>query len=376
MASTPERKALRAEEIRSLPYYAPYFPVIASNTLLTGVNEVVFLSNEVIRSPLALSNVEARIFALALGCLHQKQDSLEFTIHFQDITPSGRRGGSAYAELMEAQTKLTQPLMMTRGKSGRRQRDAISMFAILSLNEGSRQITGQFNPLLREHLLNLAGRFTTVELQSLLSFKSAHTQRLFWILRSYHNQTWEEPLPFETLREWLFGEDSEQYRNWTDFNRYVLKPAMAEFLEIGWQVEMRVQKQGRRVEALIFKMTSTLEPDMNSAVRPAKRTLTLTEIARYREELAAIYTELPALYDRLRLDFELKEYQAREVVSNVRDMTAYTLVTKVLYEVRIALVNPNNIKSVAAYTLSQIKSVLPVYQTLAEMVGSTESRSA
>lgn len=123
-------------------------------------------------------------------------------------------------------------------------------------------------------------------------------------------------------------------------------------------------------------MTSTLEPDTNSAVRPAKRTLTLTEIARYREELAAIYTELPALYDRLQLDFELKEYQAREVVSNVRDMTAYTLVTKVLYDVRIALVNPNNIKSVAAYTLSQIKSVMPVYQTLAEVVGSSESKSA
>jgi plasmid replication initiation protein len=50
-------------------------------------------------------------------------------------------------------------------------------------------VTGWFNPILKEYLLGLAGKFTTVELESLLTLKSAHSQRLFWILRSYHNQT-------------------------------------------------------------------------------------------------------------------------------------------------------------------------------------------
>jgi hypothetical protein len=45
-------------------------------------------------------------------------------------------------------------------------------------------------------------------------------------MRSYHNQTWEEQLLFETLREWLFGENCEQHTDWTDFNRYVLKAAI------------------------------------------------------------------------------------------------------------------------------------------------------
>jgi outer membrane PBP1 activator LpoA protein len=71
---------------------------------------------------------------------------------------------------------------------------------------------------------------------------------------------------------------------------------------------------------------------------------------------------LPALYDWLRLDSELKEYQAREVVNNITDLTAYQLVTKVLYEVRLALADRKPLKSLAAFTLSQLKAVLSVYQ--------------
>jgi plasmid replication initiation protein len=332
------------------------------DAMQTRLHEVAFLSNTFVRSPLALNNVEARIFALALGCLHQKQDTLAFRIHFNDITRGGSTGGKQYAELAAAQTRLTQPIINTSLKNGKKRRDAISLFNILSLDEGTNLITGEFNPRLKEHLLDLTGKFTTVELESLLTLKNAHSQRLFWIMRSYHNQTWEEPLPFETLREWLFGENSDQYTDWTDFNRYVLKPAIEEFKIIGWEVDVSMQKRGRRVEALIFKMTSIREPLLPAA--KAKKVLTLTEIEEFRKMLEATYRELPALYDRLRLDFELKEYQAREVVQNIKDMTAYQLVTKVLHDVRVALANRKPIKSLPAYTLSQLKSVLPVYQTL------------
>ena len=332
------------------------------NGLQTRLHEVAFLSNTFVRSPLALSNVEARIFALALGCLHQKQDTLAFRIHFNDITRGGNTGGKQYTELAAAQTRLTQPIINTSLKNGKKRRDAISLFNILSLDEGTNLITGEFNPRLKEHLLDLTGKFTTVELESLLTLKNAHSQRLFWIMRSYHNQTWEEPLPFDTLREWLFGENSEQYTDWTDFNRYVLKPAIEEFRIIGWEVTVTIQRRGRRVEALVFKMANTQEPLL--PVVKAKKVLTLTEIEEFRRMLESTYRELPALYDRLRLDFELKEYQAREVVQNVKDLTSYQAVAKVLHDVRLALVNRKPIKSIPAYTLSQIKAVLPVYQPL------------
>jgi len=336
------------------------------NLQTTRLNEVAFLSNTIIRSPLYLSNIEARLFALALGCLHQKEDSLEFAVHFNDVTASSQNGGSQYTVLHEARARLTQPLI-TQGKSnGKRRSDAIPLFTIITLDEGTSLVTGQFNPILKEYLLGLAGKFTTVELELLLTLKSAHSQRLFWILRSYHNQTWQEPISFEQLREWLFGENSDVYPLWTDFNRYVLKPALNEFKAIGWEVDVTVEKRGRRTDALLFKMTNTQTSSEMPELSRSKKALTLAEITEFRETLAAKYKELPALYDRLRLDFELKEYQAREVVNNITDLTSYQLVTKVLYDVRLALAARKPIKSLPAYTLSQVKAVLPVYQPLGE----------
>lgn len=335
----------------------------------TRLHEVAFLSNTIIRSPLYLSNIEARLFALALGCLHQKEDSLEFSVHFNDVTTSSRNGGSQYTVLHEARARLTQPLITHDKSKGKRRSDAIPLFTIITLDEGTSLITGQFNPILKEYLLGLAGKFTTVELESLLTLKSAHSQRLFWILRSYHNQTWQEPISFEQLREWLFGENSDIYPLWNDFNRYVLKPALLEFQAIGWAVDVTVEKRGRRTDTLLFKMTNTQGSAETPELSKSKKALTLGEITEFRELLAAKYKELPALYDRLRLDFELKEYQAREVVNNISDLTAYQLVTKVLYEVRLALSDRKPLKSLAAYTLSQLKAVLPVYQPLGEAVG-------
>jgi hypothetical protein len=140
----------------------------------------------------------------------------------------------------------------------------------------------------------------------------------------------------------------------------VLKPVLDEFKAIGWEVEVSVEKQGRRTDSLLFKMTNTQLEEEKYEAGKSNKTLTLNEIAEFRKTLAATYKELQALHDRLRLDLELKEYQAREVVNNVKDLTAFHLVTKVLYDMRIALSNRLNIKLVAAYTLSQIKAVLPV----------------
>jgi hypothetical protein len=37
----------------------------------------------------------------------------------------------------------------------------------------------------------------------------------------------------------------------------VLKLALDEFKAIGWEVEVSVEKQGRRTDSLLFKMTNT-----------------------------------------------------------------------------------------------------------------------
>lgn len=329
--------------------------------LTKGLNEVAFLSNDIVRSPLSLSNTEARIFALALGSLHQKEDSLHFQLHFRDVISSG---GKAYQLLDEAIDRLTQPMVSRIKKNGKRSTSRTALFSTIKLDEGTNLIVGQFNSDLKEYLLALSGNFTTVELESLLTLKTAHSQRLFWILKSYQHQVLPEPIAYQTLRDWVFGENADTYSIWTDFNRYLLTPALAEFEAMGWEVTVQVQKRGKRVDTLLFTMKNTRLQLVADARKQVKKTLTLTEITAFREELAAIDKVLPPLYDRLRLDFELKEYQAREVVSAITDINTYKLVTKALYDIQLVLINGNNIKSVAAYALSQLKAVLPVYQPM------------
>jgi hypothetical protein len=118
----PENRPFKPENrpfkpVRPFPVSTANLPVYPMNGPLNGLqtklHEVAFLSNTFVRSPLALNNVEARIFALALGCLHQKQDTLAFRIHFNDITRGGNTGGKQYTELAAAQTRLTQPIINT-----------------------------------------------------------------------------------------------------------------------------------------------------------------------------------------------------------------------------------------------------------------------
>ena len=328
--------------------------------LTKDVNQIAFLSNAIVRSPLHFSTTEARIFALALSCLHQKEESLDFKIHFRDVIASA--GGGAYTLLDEAIGRLTLPLVSTNEKKGRPNKKRTALFSSIELDGGGTNlIVGRFNSDLKEYLLDLSGNFTTVELESLLTLKSANSQRLFWILKSYQHQAQPEPIAFQTLRTWLFGENSDIYAKWVDFNRYLLTPTLAEFKAIGWNVTMQMQLRGRRVDSLLFSMSRTGELENKTPSKPNK-TLTLAEAVAFRQQLATRYKELPDLYNQLQLDFKLKEYQAREVVNTIQDMDAYKLVKKTLYAIQLVLINSNDIKSVAAYTLSQLKAVLPVYQ--------------
>jgi hypothetical protein len=79
----------------------------------------------------------------------------------------------------------------------------------------------------------------------------------------------------------------------------VLKPALLEFQAIGWAVDEAVEKQGRRTDALLFKMTNTQSGAETPELGKSKKALTLSEITEFRELLVTKYKELPALYNRL-----------------------------------------------------------------------------
>ncbi|SFQ82128.1 replication initiation protein [Hymenobacter arizonensis] len=133
-----------------------------------------YLDNLLVRSPLAYSPVEARLFARALGGLLPESPQLSFQLAFDDIVPGGNAGGQQYAQLRVAIKRLMQAV---KDKSLREEQGCslyIQLFSVLSLDVDTEQIRGKFNPDLREHLLHLGGKFTTAELEALLMRSQTH----------------------------------------------------------------------------------------------------------------------------------------------------------------------------------------------------------
>ncbi len=135
--------------------------------------EVDFLSTLFTRLPLAFSQVEARIFALALGSLPPESLQVTFQLAFDDVIPGGNADVQSGKLLVAIQRLLKgiddKVLREEKGIS-----EFINLFSSVGLNQGAGLITGKFNPDLREQLLDLGGRYTAAELEALLMLRSAH----------------------------------------------------------------------------------------------------------------------------------------------------------------------------------------------------------
>ncbi|HEX8656649.1 MAG TPA: RepB family plasmid replication initiator protein [Hymenobacter sp.] len=127
-------------------------------------------SDLLVRSPLALQQVEARLFILALGCLHQDVQRLAFEITFDDVLRDGDADGR-YARLEEAQKRLVQLLKYETMRLGKRYSQYVPLFTEMSIDQDTELVTGVFNLHLKAYLLDLGSKLTTAELKSLLTMR-------------------------------------------------------------------------------------------------------------------------------------------------------------------------------------------------------------
>ena len=132
--------------------------------------EVDFLSILFTRFPLAFSQVEARLFALALGSLPPESPQVTFQLTFDDVIP-GDNTDVQYGKLLVAIERLLKGIddKVLREEKGISQ--FINLFSRLGLNPGAGLVTSKFNPDLREYLLDLRGRYATAELKALLMLR-------------------------------------------------------------------------------------------------------------------------------------------------------------------------------------------------------------
>lgn len=320
-----------------------------------NLNTLAYQSNDLVRAPLKLTHVEARIFALALGCLHQLEDSLAVKIHIKDVVNS--TGGAAYDMVKAGCLGLsTKPIVNETGKIGKRTLVIKTLFTGLKLDEGSGELVGKFNEELKEYLLHLNGQFTIVEIETLLTLKSAHAHRLYWILKS-----WEKPhgtaiFDFEELRKMFLGEGSNTYTLWTDFKRYVLEPAKKELHEIGWLIEYQETKRGKKVDSISFKIPVQQQPDEPGKT---KGKLTPDQLEEYRKRLRAKYEPLLKQYERMQLDFKLTESQARKIADFITSEELFHKLTKTLYNINWDIINKVKMGNIGSHSIEKLKETFP-----------------
>lgn len=104
-------------------------------------------------------------------------------------------------------------------------------------------------PTLQEYLIGLTANFTTYELYNILALRSKYAIRLFELFKSYAYQRQRE-FEIENLKNLLLATN---YKNFADFEKRVLKPAIHEINEYTeLTVSYNKARTGRKFTDIIF----------------------------------------------------------------------------------------------------------------------------
>jgi len=296
-----------------------------------------YQANALVRAPLKLSHLEARIFALALGCIHQGQTELPGIVIPLNRVLTQKKGGKVYETIRDACKGLMSKVVSIEvQKKGKNRFRGYSIISYIDINEGKGLITGNFAPEIKPFLLQLAEHYTHVEIETLLTLRSAHTHRLFWLLKSWDDVgSWE--VTFDMLRKQVLGDDNDvTYLLFYDFKRYVLEPSIQELHELGWLVSYEALKEGKKVQRVLFSIPKLKSGDAKLSAKASSKLLALPALppetaAMPKKQLAdkadkqlslSLSAEAPTLHQRIttRLQkLKLTPTQLQHVLSFLRD---------------------------------------------------------
>ena len=226
-------------------------------------NPLAFQHNHLIRTPLRMGTVEARIFIHALGQVHQTDKAFKpLKIPVSAIVghePNGEdyKGVHASCSALVGQILNLLPIDAKRGRLHK-----VPLMAEIALDPGTGFITGQFNEKAKPYLLNLkaAGNFTQANVETLVTFTNPNSARLYWILLSYRNL--EGPrvqIELADLKLWMLT-DATKYPLYTEFKKWVLTPIEEEFQRVGFKATWEPVKTGKKTTALRFTIPKEKKP--------------------------------------------------------------------------------------------------------------------
>ena len=246
-----------------------------------AISKLVVQRNDLVNARFALTTLEMRLFMAMLSRI--RRDDTEFReMHIpvtEVVARSGRRPSSNdYQQLKDMCALLASRVLYVERPSkrkmpGKAPNDAPSfsntpLMAYADYSADERALVVRFNDRVREHLLQLnEGNFTQAQLMQLLKLKSAHSYRIYWLLKQY-GSFGTRTLALDDLKRVLDLEG--QYKQFPLFKLRVLDRAQQELAQTNLAFEYDLLRgAGQRVEQICFRFVPVASEALLATGPPA-----------------------------------------------------------------------------------------------------------
>lgn len=220
-----------------------------------------------------LSVREQRCVLYAISKIKPTDDIFqEYTFELKDFYALCGLADESYTELKAILLGLKQKAWWVETEPG--VESTVSWFNKVRTNKREGKVTIRFDDDMMPFLLHLTGKdnfYTGYSLQYVLPMSGQYAPRLYELLKSYQKNRKKWFFEIEEIKRLL---SAENYKNFNDFSKRVLDPAIREinkFTDI--QVKYTVQKEGRKVTRVHFFMDGKTDRELSQTKDDIKEAL-------------------------------------------------------------------------------------------------------
>ena len=261
-------------------------------------SDLVVQHNNLIGAKRNLTLQEYRVILWLISKV--RVDDEDFKEHELNVVEFCNIIGIRYDCMYQRLAKITKSLMekVIEIKTVNGSKEILEQVGILSYaryESGQGKVVLSFHPRMGRFLLDLQNNFTKTSLSISLKFSSLYSLRFYELMR----QNIFSRVSFLTISELrtFFGVRNEQYSNYKDFKKYVIKPSINEVNEKSdLDIEWSEIKKGRKVELIRFLIKEAKDVD--------QKKLSYTD-----EFLEKEYSISQYSLDKLRKEFSEKAIQ-------------------------------------------------------------------
>lgn len=238
---------------------------------------LVVQHNKIVEAKYKLSVGEQRLIKLLVSMIEpEDRDFKVYRINVKDlIRLLGISDKDFYGKVKVWSRKLIGNVLTFRGEDEEELQVAWLSSATYKPKSGFVEL--EFSPKLKPFLLHLKSHFTAYELGNIVSLKHVYSIRIYEMLKQYE-KIGRRKFTVENLRDLLMM-DEDEYRQFSDFRKRVLKTAQEELNEktdiyFTWEEEREKQK----CVAIEFFINSQQRPQYKTKVESSEKTNEISNI--------------------------------------------------------------------------------------------------